>query len=203
MGSILLPRSRLPDPARQFTEIPLRRVPQLEFGARLPTFRAKQETNFETGILNGASPVLTWDSWENGDTRFFSEDLTGSPAELVSVDLLQAGIYSFTCSVTINPAPAAGVGTFGIGFNDALAGGERICWQTFHGVSGNTSGSWAATFIFGVPYYLPLVDPGSPPWLSLTWEISNDTGATVDTLERTDFEIYYLGGLSVEEFVAP
>ena len=77
-----MPRNRLPDPAKQFTEIPQRRVPQLEFGARLPTFRAKQETNFETGILNTASPVLTWDSWENGDTRFYSEDLTGSPAEL-------------------------------------------------------------------------------------------------------------------------
>ena len=188
--------TRLPDPQKIFTNIDQRRVPQIEFGARLPIFRARQDFDFQTLAAGAGETDLTFDSWQNCDERYFSETLTGSPAVLRSVSLLQPGVYSINFELNIQ---ALAAGSFvAMILNDGWDSPNVMSYGAFVGAGGD--------YVYHqVKHYstIPVLgnDPAVtyPPWAIISFDAAQNSGVDRDTQYATGFEIIYLGLYSCEE----
>lgn len=182
------------------------RVQEVEFGPNLPTFRGMQSA-IATVVDGAGNPSqVQFDLWENGAEDVFAPVVTGSPAVLIAVQGLIPGVYSvlFACDFApdLGPGVNAGVGietNVGTFLSDPIAIHPSDPRPGF-----NTSGHYSVQLVRGYPpqwLHEGLTTPALAPQLpEFTFTVAQDSGTDRDTFTPW-FEIFYLGGLSVDTSV--
>jgi hypothetical protein len=181
---------------------PQNRLEQVEFGPNLPCVRAYFDGSGGAITLpgDGSETPMLWECWENGNEDVFS--VTLSAGRLMSVTALVEGVFSLTMQVKLTDSLTAADhigGAFEEGGNDLEAPAWVMPGQPLAG--DNSAGMYSWTFIKGYPPVwlrcLPSTCVNAP--CLATWEVNlaQDSGAPNDVLQAS-FEIYLLGGLSVD-----
>ena len=189
----------LPDPAERFSDVPGRRVPQLEFGAPIPTFRARQVDEFTEVPANTVE--LLWDFWENGDERVFEAEMDGVETDkLRIVNLLRPGWYSIDIdigwAVDFN-------GNCDLDFADGWDLPTAVFWTRRSGIT-NVDAAFSKKISY--PIFRPqLATPaGFPSVVANTlYQVRQHSGVNRFTDTGTTLEIGYYGQLSVEPWEFP
>jgi len=155
------------------------------FPGNFPVFLARQTAAF-TSCVDGNDTVLLWDQWDTAfDTAVFSTVL--SAGKVQSVNLLEAGLYSFFCAIVwaVNGDWRT---------NILLAGQYDFNQQVTHaGQAGGNSGAmiFAATLLIPAPFESGPTSP--PPWGTMQWQVMQNSGVTRDTDFGTIMQIAYHG----------
>lgn len=181
------------------------RLQQIEFGPPLPCFRGYQFDVTTTVQAGGSSSQVEFDLWENGAPDVFEEGtvVPGTPPFLKSVDAKIGGVFALFFSTDFDETLAATVNV-GLGIEDT-----QTTWQSdpvvvmpAHPRAGfNSTGHYSIQVVRGWPpiwlhkgLTTPALAPALPRW---TFMAAQDSASDRET-SLAMFEIYLLGGLSVD-----
>lgn len=138
----------------------------------IPAFVARQDAAFTT-VTDGSDTVLLWDEWDNSDATVFSENTTGSPAKVTTVDLLLPGRYTLVCGVN-----------WAANFNSQkqliLAGSYDFNNQILY--DGRPDGGVTMTGTWSLLFPAPFeAGPTPPPWAQVQFQVAQNSGSSRDT----------------------
>ena len=146
-------------------------------------------------VVSSTETNVTWGDWENGDTRFYLETLTGSPARLQKISLLQPGVYAIMASLFYSAAFPASRHVI---FLDDYVQDPLISVKAVHfGTTAADSFQYGDTLqvVRGFPVFTSDVVTAL---VARVFIKANQTSGVDRDLTDGLLEIYYLGGLSVE-----
>lgn len=146
-------------------------------------FRARRTSSFQSLGAGGAETDLTWNTWENGDTTVFDDNLSGS--DLRSVTLLEEGVYSLMCIIAVQ---ALASGQLVIVMND---GYDNPTIQVHPAQVAGSGGDYLYSDMRTYPPFQPVDNP--PGVAQVSFDAAQNSGVSRNTQYGIMMEIVYFG----------